>query len=122
MPSELDDFSEVCAIRLIRFLLTASEKQIVSCTKNISSDDIKKNILPLTQNDIQTSLSDRRCYALNTILKQKCSFQFLQESARSLSFECVLTLLQYLHALLKSVPTMEVENASYPSLEQVIDW
>ncbi|XP_005093880.1 nucleolar protein 11 isoform X2 [Aplysia californica] len=121
LPSTLDDFSEASLIRSMGFFLKASEKQIVLATKDLSNDAIQKN-LSWTKNKSSSPFSNRRCYAINIMLKQRFSPQFLQEAARSLPFDCVLSLIKYLHTVLLWLPAVPNKNESAPSLEHIIDW
>jgi len=121
LPSELDDFSEISIIKTMEFFMKASEKQIVSATQEVSNDAVKES-LSWSKNNVSTTLSDRRCYVLNAILKQRFSVQYLQEAARFLSFDNVLALIKYLHSLLIWIPALTENKTSYPSLDQIIDW
>jgi len=121
LPDELDDFSEVSIIKSIEFFIKASEKQVVSATQEVSSDAVRDG-LAWAKDNSSTAFTDRRCFIVNKLLKQRFSVQFLQEAARSLPFDCVLSLIQHLHSLLALTPAVPEPQDSLPTLDQIIDW
>ncbi|CAL1527393.1 unnamed protein product [Lymnaea stagnalis] len=121
LPEVLDDFSEASIIKSIEWLLKVDEKHIEKASKNVQYNDISKGV-PWLGEDVDAPFTDKKCYALNVMLGQKFSPQFLQEEARSMSFDSVLILIKYLQFLLTWLPSVEEQSQCLPTLEQIIDW
>ncbi|KAI8794914.1 nucleolar protein 11 [Biomphalaria glabrata] len=121
LPDVLDDFSEASLVKSLQWILRVDEKLIDDATKEITSAEIKKR-LSWSDENTEAPFSDRKCYVINLMLCQKFTPQFLQEEARSLSFDAVLTLTKYIQFLLCWLPVLEKPNRFVPSYEQIIDW
>ncbi|GFN78307.1 nucleolar protein 11-like [Plakobranchus ocellatus] len=100
---------------------SCEENEIERATEHMSDSDLLQS-RPWTKEGIEPPLSPRKCFALNLMLSQRFSSQFLQEEARGLSFDSVLTIAKYLHFLLSWSPPVPEENTSLPPLELVIEW
>ncbi|KAK3796469.1 hypothetical protein RRG08_009246 [Elysia crispata] len=116
LPQALDDFPEASIVKSVEYLIKCEEDKIDALNVDLAQST------PWKKEDVDSPLSIKKCYALNLMLSQKFSPQFLQEAARAMSFDCVLIMAKYLHFLLSWSPPVPEENPSLPPLEQVIDW
>uniref|UniRef100_A0A0B7A1V3 Nucleolar protein 11 C-terminal domain-containing protein n=1 Tax=Arion vulgaris TaxID=1028688 RepID=A0A0B7A1V3_9EUPU len=121
LPEVLDDFSEASIVKSIEYFLKLDADKLTLATEDLPQTDVIKGV-PWVQEGVESPFSDRKCYVLNVMLCQRFSPQFLQEEARLMSFDCVLSLTKYLHFLLSWTPTVPDPDRCVPSLEQIVDW
>ncbi|RUS89707.1 hypothetical protein EGW08_002525 [Elysia chlorotica] len=121
LPETLDDFPETSIVKSVEYIIKCKEDKIEGAVSDVSKSDLMQST-PWTKEDTDSPLSVNKCYALNVMLSQKFSPQFLQEAARAMSFDSALIIAKYLHFLLSWSPPVPEENPSLPPLEQVIDW
>ncbi|GFR74325.1 nucleolar protein 11-like [Elysia marginata] len=121
LPNTLDDFPEACIIQSVEYIIKCEEDRIEKALSDVSETELAQST-PWRKEDIESPHSAKKCFALNMMLSQKFSPQFLQEAARGMSFDCVLIITKYLQFLLSWSPPVPEENPCLPPLEQVIDW
>ncbi|CAG5115655.1 unnamed protein product [Candidula unifasciata] len=121
LPETLDDFTESSIVKCVVYFLKSSDEVLEAATKHVPETEISTHV-PWVKESMQSPFTDKRCYVLNVMLCQKFSPHFLQEEARLMPFDCVLSLAKYFHFLLSWVPTDPDCDSHVPSLEQIIDW